>query len=205
MTVQSARGLFRATGKVAKVEIEREPADFYATPPEATRAFLRAESDRLSDFPAIWEPACGDGAMAREIESAGHRCIGTDLHDRGFGSRLDFFEAEEAHAPAIVTNPPYNRVNWRDGRGEWVTHALERLGVEYMALLLSWSWPGAAGLSAVWSKWPPARVYLMRWRLDFSGQGAQPALHGWFVFDRRWKGETALRMLDRGSRQEVLP
>jgi|GEM_PF-1562918 len=38
----SARGLFRATGKIAKQELEREKDDFYPTPPEPIRAFLTA-------------------------------------------------------------------------------------------------------------------------------------------------------------------
>lgn len=203
----SARGLFRAAGKVAKVELAREEADFYPTPPEPTRALLAAEGDRLRDFPAIWEPACGDGAMVREIEAAGFRCLGSDLHDRGAGAVLrDFFDFAEPLAPAIVTNPPYFAVNWRDGRGRWVAHAMEALGVEYMALLLSWNWPGAGGLAGLWARWPPARVYLMRWKIDFTGQGAPPMLNGWFVWDRKAEGETVLRMLDRGAdpRQEGL-
>ena len=49
----SARGLFRATGKVTRPEndIPREENDFYPTPPEPTRALLRAEIHRLRDFP----------------------------------------------------------------------------------------------------------------------------------------------------------
>src|SRR5690606_23128510 len=66
----SARGLFRATGKVSKPVavaagddllgpvkvaqyLEREKDDFYPTPPEPTRAFLHAEIDRLRDFGII--------------------------------------------------------------------------------------------------------------------------------------------------------
>ena len=71
------------------------------------------------------------------------------------------------------------------------------LGVQYMALLLSWNWPGAAGLGPLWGKWPPARVYLMRWKIDFTGQGAPPMLNGWFVWDVRDAGPTQLLMLDR--------
>jgi hypothetical protein len=33
----------------------------------------------------IWEPACGDGAMSRELAAAGHTVISTDLVDRGYG------------------------------------------------------------------------------------------------------------------------
>lgn len=93
--------------------------------------------------------------------------------------------------------PPYSAINWRDGKGAWVPHAMQTLGVDYMALLLNWSWPGAGGLSDVWEAWPPARVYLMRWKIDFTGQGAPPNLNAWFIWDREHVGETVLRMLDR--------
>ncbi len=224
MTAPSARGLFRATGKKGKpvhmraedgdiVKIEalpREENDFYPTPPEPTRAFLNAESARLKDFPLIWEPACGDGAMVREIRAAGHACIGTDLVQRWPDGadfhQADFMRSRKSLAPAIVTNPPYDHVNWRDGKGRWITHALDVLGVEYMALLLSWSWPGAGGLAGIWTRHPPARVYLMRWKIDFTGAGAPPMLNGWFVWDDAAQGETVLRMLDRSddARQDVL-
>lgn len=217
----SARGLFRATGKRAKpsaardmhgvivkvAQLEREEQDFYPTPPEPTRALLRAEAGRLRGFPMIWEPAAGDGAMAREIEAAGHSTIMSDLIDRGAGAQIrDFFDFDAPLASAIITNPPYHLVNYRDGRGRWIYHAMDTLGVEYMALLLSWSWPGAGGLGGLWAAWPPARVYLMRWKIDFTGAGAPPMLNAWFVWDRAWRGETVLRMLDRGddARQEAL-
>jgi hypothetical protein len=211
----SARGLFRATGKKSKPvavrdlmsgeivraeHLEREAEDFYPTPPEPTRALLMAEAERLRDFFAIWEPACGDGAMVREIQSAGHLCKTSDIVQRGQAQIVrDFYDFGKPLAPAIVTNPPFCEVNWRDGRGRWLTHALDVLGVEYMALILPWNWPGAAGMAGLWHRIPPARVYLMRWRIDFTGQGTPPMLNAWFVWDRAWRGETVLRMLDRGD------
>jgi hypothetical protein len=184
--------LFRATGKKSKVDIPREVRDFYPTPPEPTLALLASpEGERLRDFPCVWEPANGDGAMTRLLLAAGHKVVASDISDG-----CDFFDVAEAPAPAIVTNPPYQEINWRDGKGRWVTHA-NALGVEYMALLLSWNWPGAAGHSVTWEEWQPARVYLMRWKIDFTGQGAPPMLNGWFVWDRKHEGETVLRMLDK--------
>ena len=208
----SARGLFRATGKSARPVAalrddgsidrdavrEREPHDFNPTPPEPTRAFLAAEGGRLAAFPMLWEPAAGDGAMSREIAAAGFRCHASDLIDRGCGAEIrSFYDFDRAPAAAIVTNPPYNECNWRDGRGRWISHALDALGVEYMALLLSWSWPGAGGHAPLWERLPPARVYLCRWKIDFTGDGAPPMLNAWFVWDRAWRGEPVLRMLDR--------
>lgn len=216
----SARGLFRATGNqpkpvaavmldgsIAKVDhLEREPDEFYPTPPEPTRAFLHAELDALRRFPRVWEPAAGNGAMVREMETCGLDVHASDLIDRGCGAEIrDFFAFDHAPARAILTNPPFDQCGWGNGKARWLKHALDVLDVDYMALLLNWTWPGAGGLAPFWSAHPPARVYLMRWKIDFTGQGAPPMLNGWFVWDREWRGETVLRMLDRkDARQHEL-
>lgn len=220
MNAPSARGLFRATGKrsrpvvtrdgsdlggafVAAAHLEREKDDFYPTPPEPTRAFLHAEIDRLRDFATIWEPAAGDGAMVREMEAVGLAVQASDLVDRGCGARRrDFYDFTTGDRPsaAIVTNPPFQECNRDPG---WVRHALDVLGVEYMALLLPITWTGASVRAALWAAFPPARVYVMRWRIDFTRQGAPPMLNGWFVWDRAWQGETVLRMLDRKDARQT--
>lgn len=214
MTAASARGLFRATGKkskpvavrnlmgeIEKVEhLEREKDEFYPTPPEPTRAFLSAELSRLTDFHTIWEPSCGDGAMVREMRAIGLDVFASDLVDRDCSAMIrDFYDFTPATMSygAIVTNPPFAECGWGNGKARWLYHALDTLGVEYMALLMNWSFPGAGGLRTFWAKYPPARVYLMRWKIDFTGQGAPPMLNGWFVWDKQHKGETVLRMLDR--------
>jgi len=213
----SARGLFRATGKksnpvkvllngeiVIQEALEREKDEFYPTPAEPTRAIITAEMSHLKRFPRIWEPAAGDGAMVREIVGLGWEVFASDLVDRGCGAEIrSFYDYTEAPCPAILTNPPFDECNWRDGRARWLYHALETLNVEYMALLLSWNWPGAAGLGPFWHKHPPARVYLMRWKIDFTGQGAPPMLNGWFVWDKKHQGETVLRMLDRSDPRQA--
>lgn len=217
----SARGLFRATGKKSKpvavnsgadlggaferdVMLEREKDDFYPTPPEPTRALLHAEIGRLAKFDGIWEPACGDGAMIREMNALGLVTFGSDLIQRGAAEMVrDFYDFRIPAFPAIVTNPPFNECNRDPG---WVRYALERLGVEYMALLLPVNWMGSGTeRAALWSQYTPARVYVMRWRVDWTGQGAPPMLNAWVVWDKAWKGETVLRMLDRkDARQSEL-
>lgn len=217
----SARGLFRATGKKAKptvqmlmdgtlvraeVGLEREPNDFYPTPPEPIRALLHAEIDRLRQFDVIWEASAGDGALVREMESVGLRVFASDLIDRGCGAEIrDFYDYRVAPARASVQNPPFDQCGWGNGKARWLKHAIENLDLDYMALLMNWGWPGAGGLGPFYADHPPARVYLMRWKIDFTGQGAPPMLHGWFVWDKAWKGETVLRMLDRkDARQREL-
>lgn len=214
----SARGLFRATGKTSKPvptrlldgsysttdSLQREKDDFYPTPPEPTRALLHAEIERLRHFPCIWEPAAGDGAMVREMEALGLNVRASDLVDRGCEADIrSFYDFPVAPAQAIVTNPPYQECGWGNGKARWLYHALDTLNVEYMALLMNWSFPGAGGLAPFWAKFPPARVYLMRWKIDFTGQGAPPMLNGWFVWDREHQGETVLRMLDRRDARQA--
>lgn len=208
----SARGLFRATGKKSKPvparildgslaivsELEREKDEFYPTPPEPIRALLHAEIGRIRDFDCVWEPSAGDGALVREMESLGLDVVASDLVDRGAGFEVkSFYDFDKAPSLCSVQNPPFDQCGWGTGKARWLKHALETLGLEYMALLMNWNWPGAGGLSSFWSQHPPARVYLMRWKIDFTGQGAPPMLNGWFVWDKKHNGSTELLMLDR--------
>lgn len=208
----SARGLFRATGKKPKpVNVrladgsyakaaarDRSEDDFDATPPEPIRSLIHHEGARMRQFPAIWDPSAGDGALVREMEAAGFTVIASDLVDRGAGYELrSLYDFTEAPSMASVQNPPFGECSWGNGKARWQKHLLETLGLEYVALLLPWQWPGAAGLGPFWATHPPARVYLMRWRLDFTGMGGQPALHAWYIWDVQHTGETILRMLDQ--------
>lgn len=221
MSAVSARGLFRATGNKPKpvvvqmldgsfaksdAGLEREADDFYPTPPEPIRALLHAEIYRLRDFDAVWDASAGDGALVREMESVGLKVIASDLIDRGCGAEIkDFYDFTEAPSKATVQNPPFGECGWGNGKARWLKHALDNLDIEYMALLMNWGWPGAGGLAPFYAAHPPARVYLMRWKIDFTGQGAPPMLNAWFVWDNKHQGETVLRMLDRkDARQSEL-
>lgn len=210
MTARSARGLFRATGKTAAPVLvglddgegvydaapPRERNDFYPTPPEPIRALLAVEGARLRQFPAVWEPAAGNGALVAEMRAVGLQVVASDLVDRGCGAEIrSFYDfgPQDGMPAAHLTNPPFGECN----TGRWITHALDVLAAEYMALLLPLGWPGAASRAALWTRLPPARVYLMRWRIDFSGGGAPPMLNAWFVWDRDGGPGTQLLMLDR--------
>lgn len=208
---KSARGLFHATGKKSKPVAVRRPDggyekaaarersedDFDRTPPAAIQALIHHEGARLRQFPAIWDPSAGDGRIVRALEEEGFTVIASDMVDRGAGYEVrNFYDFTEAPSLASVQNPPFGECSWGDGKVRWQKRLLETLGLEYVALLLPWMWPGAGGLGPFWATHPPARVYLMRWRLDFTGQGANPSLHAWYVFDKTWEGETVLRMMD---------
>src|SRR6266705_3166196 len=78
--------------------------DFFPTPEWATYALVDNEPFEGD----IWEPACGDGAMAKVLARRGNQVLATDLYDRGFGQcGIDFLTSDRL-ADNIVTNPPYN-------------------------------------------------------------------------------------------------
>ena len=159
----------------------REKDDFYPTPAASTEALLRVEQ-----FPAlIWEPACGDGAMSRVLEAAGHTVISTDLVDRGYGTpRRDFLMEFTLQSPAIVTNPPFGLAD------EFVLHALS-LGAEKVAILARLAWlEGERRYRTLWGPHPPVRMWTFSkrqtlWRgddPDAKNKGGAIAF-AWFVWE----------------------
>lgn len=211
MTAPSAKSLFRALKRQDKPQEVRRANDFYPTAqPEAIRALLARDGARILPLGRVWEPAIGAGDLARPMIEAGLEVIGSDIVDRGFpGVEIrSFYDFNRSLAPAIITNPPYSEINARDGHGRWLRHTLALPGWEYCALLLSWDWPAAKanGLGAMLDTSPFSYCYLMRWKLDFTGEGSPPQRNAWFVWDRRWVGEPAFRWLDKvDGRQGELP
>lgn len=164
----------------------REKDDFYATPTRCTEALLSVETFAGP----IWEPACGDGAMARVLPPP---VIATDLVDRGYGiPRRDFLLEQDLLAPNIVTNPPFKLVD------EFVLHALH-LGAEKVAIFMRLAWlEGRARHARLWGPHPPARVWTFcgrqtLWRGDDPNakvKGGAIAF-AWFVFERDRRGPYA--------------
>lgn len=96
----------RAFRMGSKIHPNRAAYEFYPTPPEATLALLTAETFDGS----IWEPACGEGHIAKVLTSAGYQVTSTDLIDYGFGEpKRDFLAERRPLAKHIITNPPYGR------------------------------------------------------------------------------------------------
>jgi hypothetical protein len=171
--------------------------DLYETPPEAVRALLAVE-----EIPgAIWEPACGPGAIVRVLRAAGCEVWSTDLVDYGSPdqdqSGIDFL-MESGSAPyyigAIVTNPPFKLAD------QFVRHALLLCPRVYMLLRLAFleSERRSTILESGWLK----RVYVFRKRLPmmhragWQGPRASSAVpFAWFVWDRDYCGRAELRRI----------
>ena len=128
--------------------------EFYPTPPEATRALLSVETFEGS----IWEPACGEGAIASVLKEAGHKVVATDLVDYGFGvSSIDFLKELRPRAKHIVTNPPYGSGLADAFAEKALAFAAETDGT--VAMLLNMSSLSHRRRTAWWKQKPPARLY----------------------------------------------
>ena len=221
MSAPSSKSLFRAISGKGKapaaapifgvMPVQKPPRadnrrdhDFYPTgQPDAIRALLARDGDRIRESGGVWEPACGDGALVREIRALGIHCSASDLIDRGCPDSwvADYYTCLTSRARAIITNPPFCEINARDGHGRWLRHTLDMPGWDYLALLLSWDWPAARanGLGALLDAHPFSYCYLMRWKLDFTGEGNPPQRNAWFVWDLldTARVEPGFRWLDR--------
>lgn len=179
-----------ATGNRVHAISERKN-DLYQTPACAVRSLLALEP--LPD--RIWEPACGPGAIVRELRAAGKDVVATDLVDYGAGAAgVDFLM--ERRAPegidCIVTNPPFKLAE------EFVEHALELCPHVVMLLRvaflegLRWHSPESekrgcdfgAHLARVTVFCP--RLPMMH-REDWEGPKASSGMaFAWFTFRRGW-------------------
>lgn len=132
----------------------RIPNEFYPTPPEATRALLSVERFDGS----IWEPACGDGAIASVLADAGHKVVATDLVDYNFGiSGIDFLKELRPRAKHIVTNPPYGSGLADAFAEKALAFSAETNGI--VAMLLNMASLAHRRRTAWWKQKPPARLY----------------------------------------------
>lgn len=107
--------------------------DLYETPPCATRALIPF----LDRGEAIWEPACGPGAIVRELREAGFEVHATDLVDYGLEgafSGIDFLleRPDPCWPSVIVTNPPFKLAD------EFTRHALTLAQTVWIFQRLSW-------------------------------------------------------------------
>ena len=174
---------------------DRLPHNFYATPNWVTEALLKHVTLQSS----VWEPCCGDGAMARVLERAGHNVVATDLVDRGYGrGEIDCFQCT-AFPPGcrtMVTNPPYGdggefvrSTNASLAMQKVVRHALD-LTVRangQLALLVRFQWMAGKKAAALISSGPLSRVVVLTKRIQWFDKGedtnAAQHHHAWLFWD----------------------
>lgn len=186
---------FRARTIAGRSDVDgylREKDDFFPTPERATRALLDVETFTG----AIWEPACGDGAISRLLAEAGYTTVDSDLINRGFGETgIDFLMEWQPRAPNIITNPPFKLAV------PFVRKALE-LTTNKVAMLLKIAFLEGVERAELFKASPLARVLVFSRRLAFVPGNKQRALDGggmmafaWFVWDHAHVGAPTIGWL----------
>lgn len=99
----NSKSVFATLGSSSHSEGEREAHDYYATDPKAIRLLL--EQEKFNEW--IWEPACGEGHLSKEMIKQGYQVYSSDLIDRGYGHQLDFLFYNKTWHGDIITNPPF--------------------------------------------------------------------------------------------------
>lgn len=153
---------------------ERKPADLYPTPVDATEALIpMLKAMKRPDgkpIKRIWEPACGDGRLARVLEWHGFEVISTDLREYpGYGiGGLDFLNEDPlkkwgwdlGEIDAVITNPPFSLAE------EFIRHA-RKITPNVIMLLKQTYWNVKGRGEGLWVDETPSIELKMTWRLAF--------------------------------------
>lgn len=181
----------------------REKNDFYATTPNAAQSLFDVEKFHG----ALWEPACGDGAICKIAEQNGYEVTASDLVDRGYGDTgHDFLMQWQPRAPNIVTNPPFKLAT------PFVLHALHMVRKfpgdpigRKVAMLLKIPYLEGVERAEVFDNAGFARLYVFRRRVSFlrggteavtmNGKGGMIA-YGWFVWEIGYTAAPTIHWLE---------
>lgn len=173
-----------------------EPADsldYFPTPPWATRALCEwLRGIWTQPFMTVWEPACGEGHMARPLGEYFSDVFASDVHDyrATYPEQDDVSDfliswdgADKPVCDWVITNPPFRLAK------EFIETALEtsRIGV---AVLVRTSFvEGKERFQHLFSVHRPAyvlqfveRVAMFRGRLD--KDGASATSYCWIVWTK---------------------
>jgi hypothetical protein len=181
-----------ATGRGA----ERRADDFYATPPEVTRAILPYLN--VGPEADVLDPCAGDGAILAELQhrmrvpprgieiDQGRAC---SAHER-VGNVVRHADALIVgwHRPdVVITNPPYSLAE------AFIHRAHDQIAKGgTIAMLLRLNFLGSQK-RAVLHRTRPADVYVLPKRPSFTGKGTDATEYAWFVWGP-----------GRGNRWEIL-
>ena len=182
-----------STGNPGRDPLSERGFDLYETPPEATRALLRAEKLPVH----IWEPAAGRGAIVDVLREQGHSVYASDLIDYGIPtqqSAIDFLMEWKPPlgCQCIVTNPPFKLVD------EFVRKAIELCPTVCMLLRLAYL--EGTGRDDILDKL--TRVHVFKNRLprmhrdQYDGPKATSTIaFGWFIWCRDEQGPTTIHRI----------
>lgn len=180
---------------------EREHNDYYATDPQAFIDFLWAFQDRDGEELSrkIWEPACGEGNLAKVLMKRNHLVLGTDKIDRGFGNVYDFLGNKERMKweGDIITNPPYKGSMDID----FVKRSLDIVSKNrWVIMLFKVQFLASKKRYFLFQELNPRYIYVHSsrikiWKNNEDDGGSNALDYAWFVWQKGYQGETITRWI----------
>lgn len=167
----------------------REKLDFYATEPLAVSKLLERETFRN----IVYEPACGQGHIAKVLLEYKYKVKATDIEYRGYGQGgVDFFDVKE-NAFDIVINPPYFCAT------EFIEHTLKisKQGVK-IAMLFRLGFLESKSRYKLFKTYPPKKIYVFLSRIhcakngDFEKYKSGAISFAWFIWQVGYNGESVV-------------
>ena len=186
------------------VRLDHPEGDYYATEPGAAHDIMRLEPQ----IRHIWEPACGEGHLAKEFLRMGKLAHATDIIDRGWVRQegtIDFLRYEGPWQPFpgdIVTNPPY------DVGMEFCLKALDIVEHgQYVAMFLPLTFMEThRRYESLWKNRKPVRIwcYVKRRHCakngDFEHYGHNNMkAYAWYVWHKGEYDRTELKWIPQNS------
>lgn len=175
---------------------ERQPEEYYATPPYAVEKLLELETFSHN----ILEPSCGGGHVSRVLEGHGHNVISIDLYDRGYGiPGIDFLNQKECarvfEEPLdcdIVGNPPYKYAQ------EFVERGLEVVGDGHKcAWFLKLTFLEGKARRTLFDRCCLEKVYVSSSRLGCGKNGTEwnpsAVCYAWFIWKKGFQGDPIIK------------
>lgn len=172
------------------VDYERHNDDWYVEPPWVVDQLLRA----VTFTGSIHDPCCGGGNIPQRLEELGHRVIGSDIVDRGYGEIQNFF-LDWREYENMIFNPPYKIAE------DFILHALE-LTTQKVAAIVNLKFLASQGRrDRLFLRHPPANVLICSRRPSMPPGGAGIEAKGgtadycWIVWDNVAGGDTRVSWL----------
>jgi len=188
--IGNKKATFVTLGASSHSDSDRESNDYYATDPRTIDELFSVET--FTDLP-VWEPACGEGHLSKEIEKY-TSVKSSDLINRGFGEVQDFLTYTGVWEGHIITNPPYKYAQ------DFVEKSLDIIkDGSKVAMFLKITFLEGQKRLNLFKKYPPKVVYVYssRRQCGINGKfvGSSAACYAWFVWEKGVTTETVVRWI----------
>jgi len=171
----------------------KDSLDDFPTPPWATRALLEhVIPDKNLAKRSVWEPACGEGHMAKVLKEYFGRADVSDISSYGYGEVMDFLAPQVVRdTDWIITNPPFRLAE------RFALKALPLAKVAVALLVRTVFIESVGRHERLFSRFKPAifaqfteRVPMVRGRLDPKASTATG--YAWIIWTKRSTTKTQL-------------